>query len=132
MKGMVYIMAIWGEISKGAKDAAAFTVKKTEEITAIAKLKLAIHSEVGKLEKCYQEMGELYYEILRKDVDNSAEVAALLLEADELKTKIAALKAQLASVQRGIICKECGTQVSSEYGFRPICGTKIADDKVEE
>ena len=125
-------MAIWGEISKGAKDAAAFTVKKTEEITAIAKLKLAIHSEVGKLEKCYQEMGELYYEILRKDVDNSAEVAALLLEADELKTKIAALKAQLASVQRGIICKECGTQVSSEYGFCPICGTKIADDKVDE
>ena len=125
-------MAIWGEISKGAKDAAAFTVKKTEELTSIAKLKLAIHSEVGKLEKCYQEMGELYYDILRKDIDCSADVAALLLEADELNTRIAALKAQLASVQRGVICKECGTQVSSEYGFCPICGKKLSDDKVEE
>ncbi len=124
-------MAIWDEITKGAKDAAAFTMKKTEEITATAKLKLAIHSEMGKLEKCYQEIGELYYEVHRKDADNAAEIAALLLEGDELNTKIAALRSQLAAVQRGVICGGCGNQISSEFGFCPICGKKADGDEAD-
>jgi hypothetical protein len=34
---MVYNMAFWDELTKGAKDAAAFTMKKTEELTNLAK-----------------------------------------------------------------------------------------------
>ena len=78
-------MAFWDEITKGAKDAAAFTMKKTEEITNLAKVKLAIHSEESKLDKCYSEIGELYYDFQRKEQDHATEIAALLLEADELK-----------------------------------------------
>ena len=122
-------MAIWDEIQKGAKDAAAFTVKKTEEVTTIAKLKLAIHSETSKLEKCYQEIGELYYEAHRRDADTAAAIAPLILEADELTTKLNALKNQLAAVQKGVICKACGTQVSREYGFCPVCGKSLADEE---
>ena len=84
-------MAFWDEITKGSKDAAAFTMKKTEEITNLAKVKLAIHSEESKLDKCYSEIGELYYDFQRKEQDHATEIAALLLEADELNTKIDAL-----------------------------------------
>ncbi len=130
MKGTVNNMAFWDEITKGAKDAAAFTMKKTEKITSIAKIKLALHSEESKLEKCYSEVGELYYDFQRKGEEHTAEIAALLLEADELNTKVEALKAQLATLQDDVICKECGTQIPVESTFCPVCGKKQDEEEV--
>ena len=117
-------MAFWDELTKSAKEAAAFTKKKTEELTNLAKLKLALHGECSKLEKCYSEIGEHYYNFQRKEEDHAAEIAALLLEADDLNEKIAALKAQLASLQNDVICKQCGEQSPVEASFCPICGQK--------
>lgn len=122
-------MAFWDEFTKGAKDAAVFTMKKTEEITNLAKVKLAIHSEQTKLDKCYGEIGELYYDFQRNDEDHAAEIAALLLEADELNTKISALKAQLAALQNDVICEKCGTQIPVEATFCPVCGKKQAEEE---
>ena len=122
-------MAFWDEITKSAKDAAAFTMKKTEEITNLAKVKLAIHSEESKLDKCYSEIGELYYDFQRKEQDHATEIAALLLEADELNTKIAALKAQLAALQNDVICAQCGEQIPVEATFCPICGKKQDEEE---
>ncbi len=122
-------MAFWDEITKGAKDAAAFTMKKTEEITNLAKIKLAIHSEEAKLEKCYSEIGQLYYDFQRKEEDHAAEIAALLLEADELITKLDALKAQLAALQNDVICQKCGTQIPVEATFCPVCGSKQNEEE---
>ncbi|MBO5196788.1 MAG: zinc ribbon domain-containing protein [Clostridia bacterium] len=125
-------MAFWDEITKGAKDAAAFTMKKTEEITNLAKVKLALHSEESKLDKCYSEIGELYYDFQRKEVEHAAEIAALLLEADELNTKVDALKAQLAALQNDVICKDCGAQIPVEATFCPICGKKQDEEDIKE
>lgn len=125
-------MAFWDEIKKGAKDAAAFTVKKTEELTSLAKLKLALHNEETKLEKCYSEIGEHYYNFQRKEEDHAAEIAALLLEADELNAKIAELKAQLATLQNDVICKKCGEQIPVEASFCPICGQNQDEEEISE
>ena len=126
-------MAFWDEFTKGAKDAAAFTMKKTEEITNLAKLKLAIHSEESKLDKCYGEIGSLYYDFQRKEEDHAAEIAALLLEADELNTKLDALRAQLAALQNDVICSKCNSQIPVEATFCPVCGNKQnAEEAVDE
>lgn len=122
-------MALWDDITKNFKDVAALTMKKTEDLTNVAKLKLAIHSEESKLDKCYAEIGSLYYDFQRKDNDHAAEIAALLLEADELNTKVDALKKELAALQNSVICKECGAKVAVEYDFCPSCGKKISYDE---
>ena len=121
---MVYNMAFWDEFTKGAKDAAAFTMKKTEELTNLAKLKLAIHTEETKLDKCYSEIGSLYYDFQRKEEDHAAEIAALSLEADELNSKLADLRSQLAALQNDVICGKCGAQIPVEATFCPVCGNK--------
>ncbi len=125
-------MAIWDEITKGAKDAAAFTMKKTGELTNVAKLKLALHGETSKLEKCYQEIGELYYDFQRKGTDHAADIAPLLLEADDLIERISTLKTQLASAQNSIICSSCGKQVPVESSFCPVCGKKLEETPADE
>ena len=123
-------MAFWDELTKGAKDAAAFTMKKTEELTNLAKLKVAIHTEESKLDKCYSEIGELYYDFQRNEEDHAAEIAALLLEADELNAKLGELKAQLAALQNDVICSKCSAQIPMEATFCPVCGNKQNADEV--
>ncbi len=125
-------MAFWDELTKSAKDAAAFTKKKTEELTNLAKLKLSLHGETSKLDKCFSEIGELYYDFQRNEQDHAAEIAALLLEADELNSKIADLKAQLASLQNDVICTKCGEQIPVEASFCPICGKKQDEEEICE
>lgn len=118
-------MALWDDITKNVREAASLTMKKTEELTNVAKLKLALHSEEGKLDKCYAEIGSLYYDFQRKDNDHAAEIAALLLEADELNTKLEALKKELAALQNSVLCQSCGAKVAVEFDYCPTCGKKV-------
>ncbi len=122
------IMALWDDIAKSAKDAAAYTVKKTEELTSIAKIKMSIRSEENNLEKCFAEIGSLYYVYQRQGEDHTSEIAALLMEADQAKEKIHCLRDSLAKLQKSVICPGCSAQVTTEYAYCPLCGTKLRKD----
>ena len=52
-------MSIWDEIAKGASDAANYAVKKTGEVTTLAKMKLALHTEETKRTECYTHSARL-------------------------------------------------------------------------
>ena len=125
-------MALWEDIAKSAKDAAAYTVKKTEELTSIAKIKMSIRSEENNLDKCFSEIGSLYYAYQRQGEDHTSEIAALLMEADQVQAKIKCLRDSLAKLQKSVICPGCSAQVTTEYDFCPLCGTKLKVDAAEE
>lgn len=117
-------MAFWDEITKGAKDAANFTVKKTEELTSIAKLKIALKGEESKLDDCFEDIGELYYLAQRNGDDNGEAIENIMKNADEIKAKISDLKLQLSAVKGNAVCKGCGTEFDPDYKFCPKCGTE--------
>lgn len=117
-------MAFWDDFTKGAKDAASFTVKKTGELTAAAKLKVALHNEETKLSECFESMGKLYYEEKTADADNETAIEALIKSADETKVKIAELKDKLSDLKGACVCKKCGSTFDEEFEFCPKCGTK--------
>ncbi len=125
-------MAFWDDITKGAKDAANYTVKKTEELTNIAKLKIALKGEESKLDDCFEDIGELYYLAQKDGADNAEAIAELVKSADEIKAKIAELKAGLAGVQGNVICKMCGASFDPEYRFCPKCGAEKKDEEPAE
>ena len=97
-------MALWEDIAKSAKDAAAYTVKKTEELTSIAKIKMSIRSEENNLDKCFSEIGSMYY----------------------------AYRDSLAKLQKSVICPGCSAQVTTEYDFCPLCGVKLKEASTAE
>ncbi len=127
-----FTMALWDDIAKSAKDAAAYTMKKTEELTSIAKIKMSIHSEENNLDKCFAEIGSLYYAYQRQGEDHTSEIAALLMEADQAQAKIKCLRDSLAKLQKSVICPGCSAQVTTEYDFCPLCGAKLKDEAAQQ
>ncbi|MCI8611604.1 MAG: hypothetical protein HFE66_06775 [Clostridiales bacterium] len=125
-------MALWEDIAKSAKDAAAYTVKKTEELTSIAKIKMSIRGEENNLDKCFSEIGSLYYAYQRQGEDHTSEIAALLMEADQVREKIKCLRDSLAKLQKSVICPGCSAQVTTEYDFCPLCGAKLKNAAAAE
>lgn len=117
-------MSIWDDVAKRMSDAASFTVKKTGEITNIAKLKYALHSEQSKLAECFEEIGKLYYAYQREEKDYVTEIAALIAEADVIKMAIAEVEADIAKLQNNVICPSCGSKIDAAMAFCPVCGTK--------
>lgn len=127
-----FIMALWDDITKGAKDAASFTVKKTGELTAIAKLKISLRGEETKLSKCFEDIGELYYKENSSGVDGETAMGELVAAADEIKAKISELKAEISKLQGTVICPKCGATLDGDYAFCPKCGEKMAEKEKEE
>ena len=117
-------MSIWDEIAKGASDAANYAVKKPGEVTTLAKMKLALHTEETKLTECYTDIGRLYYVYQRDGKDLVADIASRIAEADASHEKIAAIKAEIADLQDSVICSSCGSKINKAFEFCPICGTK--------
>jgi len=112
-------------IKKNFKDVTGKTVKKTNELTAIAKLNVAIKSEESKLSDCYKAIGRLFYTAERDNLDNTEEIATYIMQADKIKATIADHQKELAALRNVVICEGCSNEISNEAIFCPICGLKV-------
>ena len=126
LKGaIVMALQFWEEIKKNAKEAADITVKKTSEMTAIAKATVAIKNEEGKLSSCYKEIGRLFYTAERDGVDHTDEIATFIMQADKIKAAIAGYQKEIAALKKVSICEACGSEIPVDAQFCPSCGAKI-------
>ncbi len=112
-------------IKKNFKDVTDKTVKKTGELTAIAKLNMAVKSEEGKLSECYKAIGRLFYTAERDNLDNTEEIATYIMQADKIKAAIADYQKELAILRNVVICEGCSNEISNDAIFCPICGLKV-------
>ena len=118
-------MSVLDEIAKGASDAVTYASKKTGELTTLAKLKLSLQIEKGRLADCYTEIGKLYYGFIKDGDDPSAEIATYVTAVDNSRAKIADLRAKIAELQDNVICPECSAKVPKNFSFCPTCGKKM-------
>ena len=118
-------MSFWEDLQKSLNDAASFTVQKTTELTGIAKLKYNIHAAEGKLERCYSEIGKLFYDTQKTGTEHTAEIATIIMQADKLNSDIESMKAESAKIRNTNICENCSAEVSKDCIFCPVCGTKF-------
>lgn len=121
-------MAFWDELQKGVTDAASFTAKKTTELTDLARLKINIHSEENKLERCFTEIGRAYYNSKKSGEDASSEISTLIMQADKISADIDNLKRETAQLRRVSFCFSCGAEVSDDCVFCPTCGNKLSHE----
>lgn len=109
---------------RNASDAADKAVKKTNELTAIAKLNVNVKTAESKLSSVYEEIGRLFYNAERTGLDNTGDIADRIMQADKLKADIASCKAEIAKLRKVIVCEGCGEEIADEYAFCPKCGMK--------
>ena len=72
---------LWQDVKKGVKDTVTYVTEKTEELTAIGRLKMDIAGIKRKTEKKYNELGRIVYDKLEKE-------EGLVLDADEDVKKV--------------------------------------------
>ena len=113
-------------IKKNFKDVTDKTVKKTGELTAIAKLNMAIKTEEAKLSDCYKAIGRLFYTAERDNLDNTEEIATYIMQADKIKANIAGYQKELAILRNVVVCEGCSNEISNDAIFCPICGLKVS------
>jgi len=109
-------------LKKSFKDVTDKTVKKTNELTAIAKLTMSIKTEEAKLSDCYKAIGRLFYSAERDNVDNTEEIATYIMQADKIKAAVAEYQKELAVLRNVVVCEGCNNEISNEAIFCPICG----------
>lgn len=118
-------MSVIDEIAKGASDAVSYASKKTGELTTLAKLKLSLQAEKGRLADCYTEIGKLYYDYIKDGEDPSAEIATYVTAVDRSKAKIIELRTKIAELQDNVLCPNCQMKVPKNFAYCPSCGEKM-------
>lgn len=121
---MIITMAFFEELKRGASEVADKVVKKTTDITAIAKVNINIKASEAKLNSVYEEIGYLFYTAERNGVDNTEAIAAQVLKADGIIVEIDNLKRESAKLRNVVICPACGSEIDTECLFCPVCGQK--------
>ncbi len=117
-------MSFFEDLKKNATGAADKAVKKTTEITGLAKLKMAIRSKESKLSSVYEEIGRLFYTAERDGEDCTGEIAAFIMKADKLKAEIEEAKKETAKLKNVKTCDGCGAEIDRNLPFCPWCGKK--------
>ena len=112
------------EIKRNATGVADRAMKKTNEVTNLVKLKLAVKSSEGKLSSVYEEIGRLFYTAERSGEDCTSDIAAFIMKADKLKADIASYTKQIAKLRNIRICESCGNEIDQNVNFCPVCGAK--------
>jgi len=117
-------MAFFEEFKRNASGVADKAVKKTNEITGIAKLQMSVKSKETKLAAVYEDIGRLFYNAERSGIDCTAEIANCIMKADKIKAEIASAKAEIAKLRNVVICEGCGNEIANTAAFCSFCGMK--------
>ena len=118
-------MSFFEEFKRNATDVANKAVKKTGELTNIAKLGISVKSNEAKLSSVFEEIGYMFYEAQSTGADHTSDIASLIMKADKIKADIENTKKEIAKLKKVVICTGCGNEVSEEASFCPHCGAKI-------
>ena len=122
-------MSFLKDLKKNLGGAADYTVKKTNEVTGAAKIRMDIRAQNARLAKCFERIGRAYYKKEKGIGELPEDIGALVAEADEIKEGEAKLRAQLARLQGCVICPACGAQISIKSVYCPLCGIKLPKDE---
>lgn len=111
-------------LKRNASGAADKAAKKTNELTAIAKLNVNVKTAESKLSAVYEEIGRMFYNAERTGLDCTGDIADCIMKADKLKADIASYKAEIAKLRKVVVCEGCGNEISEDAAFCSHCGMK--------
>ena len=125
-------MEFWNDLSRKITDAANVTVKETEKLTGIAKLRYKLSGAKNKLGLLYQGIGKLKFEEETMGKETPAELyEGLFAQVAEVIAEMDAIKEELAKIGNYKYCPSCGQKLSREMLFCPNCGQKQPEMKTE-
>lgn len=116
-------MAIFGDISKKISATSQNVVQKAKGMADITGLKGQISDEQKKIEKYYQNLGKLYYDLKQGEPDPELQELVALIKNSYYK--IEEINAAIISIENIKTCPVCGTPLEDDMIFCVGCGARI-------
>ncbi len=92
----------WDSVKTTVNNAAEKTAQFAGNLTELTKAKVSLRNEEKALEETYRNIGELYYAYQRCNDNNSAQIASLIIQADDHREAIRVLNQTVADLQRDL------------------------------
>lgn len=121
----------WTNLGRKVNSVSSSAAKKVDSLTTIAKLNLSLREKENDLEDCFEKIGSLVYDKIKKSYETDEEVAACIDEAEKLLEDIAKIKADLRRAKKTKSCPDCGKDSSVEAKFCSVCGAKFEEPAEE-
>lgn len=116
----------WSNLGRKVNSVSSSAAKKVDELTSLAKLNLSLREKENDLEECFEKLGSLVYDKVRRSYETDEEVAACIDRADALIADINRIKAELKKAKKTKTCENCGKDTGSEAKFCSACGVEFA------
>lgn len=118
-------MAFFDDMKEKLSQASQTAVKKTKELSDIARLNSEISATEKQISELYRKMGSEIYRVYRENPQ--PEVAEMMVQVTSLLQKIEENRAQLETINVVHNCPQCGARVKDEMVFCSSCGFKLPE-----
>ena len=118
-------MDFWNDFSKTISNAADQTVKGTERLTGLAKLKYRISMLKSKLDDAYRTVGKLRYAEHAGETVTVDMYEGLFEKIADLEGQIRECEVKMYDLRDYTACPACGYRLKKGLNFCPRCGEKM-------
>lgn len=118
-------MGILDSIISQARDVATDVGKRAGDVVEVSKLKLQEISLGSDIDKVYEKLGLMVYEMVKAGTANQGLVDECVAEIDGLKTELDVIRGKLDELHNVHRCDSCGNAVDVRAQFCPNCGALL-------
>lgn len=108
-----------------ARDVANDMGKKANDVVEVSKLKLSVVSLGSDIDKAYQKLGLMTYEMEKSGTRNNELIDGCVAEIDSLKVKLDEVNEKVDGIRNVFRCESCGNAVDAGAQFCPMCGSLV-------
>lgn len=125
-------MEFFDKLGKTASETYKYTAEKTSKLTKIAKLKLSINENKGKISDLYEEIGKKIYEkhIREENFNIEDSIEEICSQIDTISKEIEDARMEILKLNEKRQCQKCFAEIEIHYSFCPICGEKQVESEL--
>jgi len=124
---------MFDRFTKKVVDVADGAKAKAKELYDVTKLKIELRKKEADLDEYLEKLGRAYFIQVKREIDNSEKIDALVLKADTVANEIYELKKNIAEAQNKKICAHCISIIDADAPYCPNCAQMVvAEAKKEE
>ncbi|MCI8442925.1 MAG: hypothetical protein HFG27_10385 [Provencibacterium sp.] len=124
-------MGTLDDIISKAKDMANDLGQKANDVVEVSKLRLSVVSLGSDIDKVYQKLGLMIYEMVKAGTANQELVNGCVAEIDALKVKLEEATQKIDELKNVRRCDSCGNAVDITAQFCPMCGSLLHKPEAE-
>lgn len=131
MERKVWKMGVLDDILSKTRDVASDLSHKANDVVEVSKLRLSVVSLGSDIDKVYQKLGLMIYEMVKAGTANQDLVNGCVAEIDALKTKLEEANQKIDELKNVRRCDSCGNAVDISAQFCPMCGSLLQKPEAE-